>query len=54
VKKAAAAASGSSSKWGFEPPTLETFDEWEKNESNWKKWEDFMSGPLLEKWCETL
>ena len=79
----AAASSGSTSKWGFEPPTLDTFDEWEKNDENWKKWEEvrtcapchsysrvhacacsprarlhasaqFMSGPLLEKWCDSL
>ena len=50
----AAVASSSTSKWGFEPPTLETFDEWEKNDDNWKKWEEFMSGPMLEKWCDSL
>ena len=32
-------SSGSASKWGFEPPTLENFDEWGANEENWKKWE---------------
>ena len=36
---AAVAVGGTASKWGFEPPTLDTFDEWEKNEENWKKWE---------------
>jgi len=51
---AAVAVGGTASKWGFEPPTLDTFDEWEKNEENWKKWEAFISGPLLEKWCDTL
>ena len=50
----AAASSGTTSKWGFEPPTLETFDDWEKNEENWKKWEAFLDGPLLEEWCKTL
>ena len=51
----AVAAAGSTSKWGFEPPTLESFDEWEKNEENWKKWEEFMSNnALLEKFFATL
>lgn len=54
VASAPAVSSGAGSKWGFEPPTLENFDEWGANEENWKKWEDFMSGPLLDKWAESL
>jgi hypothetical protein len=52
--EAAAPAGGSASKWGFEPPTLENFDAWGDNEQNWKKWESFMDGPLLEKWAAEL
>ena len=48
------ASSGATSKWGFEPPTLETFDAWGENDENWKKWEDFMASPLLEKWADSL
>ena len=54
VAAAAPAAGGSASKWGFEPPTLDNFDAWGENADNWKKWEDFMSGPLLDKWAESL
>lgn len=54
VAAAPVVSTGAGSKWGFEPPTLETFDEWEKNEENWKKWEEFVSGPLLDKWTATL
>jgi len=54
VAAAAPVATGATSKWGFEPPTLETFDAWSENEENWNKWEAFMSGPLLDKWCDTL
>jgi len=54
VVAAAPAATGSASKWGFEPPTLETFDAWSENEANWQKWETFMSGPLLDKYIETI
>ena len=32
-------STGIGSKWGFEPPTIDTFDEWEKNDDNWTKWE---------------
>ena len=39
---AASAASATGSKWGFETPTLETFDAWSANADNWKKWETFM------------
>lgn len=48
------ASSGTGSKWGFEPPTLDTFDSWEKNPDNWKKWEAFLDSPKLEEWCNTL
>jgi len=54
VVAAAATSSGTTSKWGFEPPTLETFDTWSENEENWKKWEAFMDSPLLEKWAAEL
>ena len=60
VPVAAAAAapsttSGSTSKWGFEPPTIETFDTWEQNADNWKKWEAFMSNDkLVDQWAATL
>jgi len=50
----AVASSGATSKWGFDPPTLDNIDEWSANEENWKKWEDFMGGPLLEKWANSL
>lgn len=46
--------SGSGSKWGFEPPTLETFDAWEKNPSNWAKWEAFLDSPKLDQWADSL
>ena len=49
---ATATAGGSSSKFGFEPPTLETFDAWSENAENWKKWEEFMSGPKFDLWVE--
>ena len=48
VPKAAAApapapaVAAAGSKWGFETPTLETFDTWSANAENWKKWEAFM------------
>jgi len=29
-------------KYGFEFPTAENFDEWEKNDANWAAWEKFM------------
>ena len=49
---AAAATSAVGSKWGFETPTLDTFDEWSNNAANWEKWEAFMSNTtLLEQWC---
>jgi len=51
---AVAAAATSVGRWGFTPPTIDTFDEWEKNEDNWTKWETFMSGPLLDQWCNEL
>ena len=58
VPKAAVAAptttDASGSKWGFVPPTIDTFDEWEKNQANWDAWEKFVSGPLLDKWCDTI
>mmetsp|Transcript_27516 Transcript_27516/g.45832 ORF Transcript_27516/g.45832 Transcript_27516/m.45832 type:complete len:105 (+) Transcript_27516:55-369(+) len=38
-------------QWGFEFPTLETFDAWSANAENWKKWEAFMDGPV-DKWME--
>lgn len=41
ISAAPAISTGAASKWGFEPPTLETFDEWGANEENWKKWEEF-------------
>ena len=49
---AAPAATGAASKWGFEPPTLDTFDAWGENAENWKKWEEFISGPKLDLWVE--
>merc|ERR1719453_2821747 len=49
---AAPAVAGSTSKWGFEPPTLETFDAWGANDENWKKWEAFMDNDkLLDQWA---
>ena len=48
------AVSGEATKWGFVPPTLDNFDEWGENADNWKKWEDFMGSPLLEKWADSL
>lgn len=54
VAAAPVVSGGAASKWGFEPPTLETFDAWGANEENWKKWEEFMSGPLLDKWADSL
>ena len=41
-------------EWADILMTLETIDTWAENEENWKKWEAFMDGPLLEKWCESL
>lgn len=54
VAAAPVESSGTTSKWGFDPPTMDNFDAWEKNDDNWKKWEEFMSGPLLDKWCDSL
>lgn len=54
VETAAPAAAGGASKWGFEVPTLDTFDKWGENDANWKAWEKFMEGPLLDKWAEGL
>ena len=51
---ATSASSGAGSKWGFEPPTLDTFDAWEKDPSNWTKWEAFLDSPKLEEWCNSL
>jgi len=51
---AAPVSSGTGSRWGFEPPTLDTFDAWEKNPDNWAKWESFLDSPKLEEWCNTL
>ena len=50
----ASSSSGAGSKWGFEPPTIDTFDAWSENEANWAKWEKFMDSPLLEKWANSL
>ena len=51
---AIASASGSESKFGFEPPTIEpdTFTAWSENAENWKKWEEFMASPKLELWLD--
>ena len=49
---ATASASGTGSKLGFEPPTLDTFDAWSENADNWAKWEAFMAGPKLELWLD--
>ena len=56
VAEAAAVSSGAStSKWGFEPPTLDNFDTWEQNAANWDKWETFMANDaLVEQWCDTV
>lgn len=45
---------GNVAKFGFEPPTLEpdTFTAWSENAENWKKWEEFMSGPKFDLWVE--
>lgn len=48
VVATASALVGSTSKFGFEPPSIETFDAWSENAENWKKWEEFMSGPKLD------
>ena len=45
-------ATGNASKFGFEPPTLETFDAWSENNDNWAKWEEFISSPKLDLWVE--
>ena len=47
-----ASAVAGASKFGFEAPTLDTFDAWSENAENWKKWEEFMSGPKLDLWIE--
>ena len=49
---AVANATGNVSKFGFEPPTLETFDAWSENNDNWAKWEKFISSPKLDLWVE--
>ena len=54
VVAAAAPSGSSSSRWGFEPPTLDNFNTWEANPDNWAKWEAFVNGPKLEEWCNTL
>ena len=55
VAAAPVVSGGAASKWGFEPPTLDTFDAWGENDANWKKWEAFMdNSTLLEKWAATL
>ena len=46
------ATGGSVGKFGFEPPTLDSFDAWSENADNWKKWEEFISGPKLDLWVE--
>ena len=51
---AATVGSSSTSKWGFEPPTLETFDAWEQNPANWVKWEAFLDSPKLDEWANSL
>ena len=52
VVATATATGGSVGKFGFEPPTLDTFDAWSENAENWKKWEEFISGPKLDLWVE--
>ena len=52
--EAAPVASSTANKWGFEVPTLENFDAWGENDANWKAWEKFMEGPLLDKWADEL
>ena len=55
VAVAAPTSGGAASKWGFEPPTLDTFDSWEKNEANWEAWEKFMDNDtLVNKWAAEL
>jgi len=39
-------------KYGFEFPTMENFDEWEKNEANWAAWEKFMDSGKFDEWVE--
>ena len=52
---AAVQTGGADSKYGFVPPTLDSFDEWEKNDDNWAKWEAFMSNNTkLEEWCDSI
>ena len=46
------ATTGNVGKFGFEPPTLETFDAWSENNDNWAKWEEFISSPKLDLWVE--
>lgn len=48
----ATATSGNVGKFGFEPPTLDSFDAWSENDENWKKWEEFISSPKLDLWVE--
>jgi len=45
---AVATTGDASSKWGFEFPTMENFDEWGENADNWVKWEKFMEGKFDE------
>ena len=52
VVATASATGGASSKFGFEPPTLDTFDAWSENADNWAKWEAFMAGPKFDAWVE--
>ena len=52
---AVATTGGTTSKWGFEPPTMDTFDAWSANDENWKKWEAFMdNSKLLEQWAASI
>jgi len=55
VAAAAPAGTGAASKWGFEPPTIDTFDAWSANDQNWAAWEKFMSNDdLVNKWASEL
>jgi len=50
----ATSSSSGTGKWGFEPPTLDTFDAWEKVPENWTKWESFLDSPKLDEWANSL
>jgi hypothetical protein len=42
-------------KYGFETPTMDTFDKWAEKPENWKNFESFVSDPSrFQKWVDNI